>query len=80
MYDTSRSFTLPIAAAGRVLSAFDFGGLLSSVMGASAMKPLTADLVADAVVEAAEDESVSGPVELPQIEALAQRAWRKGML
>jgi hypothetical protein len=49
-------------------------------MGASALKPLAADAVADAVVEAAEDESVQGPVELPQIEDLAQRAWRKGML
>jgi len=80
LYDSSRSFTLPIAGAARVASALDFGGVLSSIMGASALKPLAADAVADAVVEAAEDESVHGAVELPQIEDLAQKAWRKGML
>jgi len=80
LYDSSRSFTLPIAGAAKVASALDFGGVLSSVTGASALKPLAADAVADAVVEAAEDESVRGPVELPQIEDLAQKAWRKGML
>jgi hypothetical protein len=36
--------------------------------------------VADAVVEALADESVKGPVEVPQLEQLAERAWRKTML
>jgi len=80
LYDSSRSFTLPIAAAGKIASLADFGGLLSKVLGAGAMKPLLADAVADAVIEAAEDSTVHGPVELQQIEALAQKAWRKGML
>jgi hypothetical protein len=80
LYDSSRSFTLPIAAAGRVASALDVGGLLSSVMGSAAMKPLLADSVADAIIESIEDESVKGPVELSQIEELASRAWRKTML
>jgi hypothetical protein len=41
---------------------------------------MKADAVAEAVVEAIEDESVRGPVEVAQIEELANRAWRKGML
>ena len=32
------------------------------------------------VVEALEDEGVGGPVEVPEIEMLATRAWRKNML
>jgi hypothetical protein len=80
LYDSSRSFTLPIAAAARVASAMDVGGLVSAVLGSGAMKPLLADAVADAVVEAIGDESVKGPVEVSAIEELAQKAWRKNML
>jgi hypothetical protein len=80
LYDTSRAFTLPIAAAGRVLSTVNFGGVLSTIMGAGAMKPLPADVVAEAVIEAVEEGNVRGSIEFPEIEALAQRAWRKGML
>jgi hypothetical protein len=32
------------------------------------------------VVEALEDEEVKGPVEVPEIERLGNRAWRKNML
>ena len=80
LYDSSRTFTLPIAAAGKVLSTMNFGGVLSTMMGSAAMKPMPADAVADAVIEAVEDENVHGSIEMPEIEALAQRAWRKGML
>jgi hypothetical protein len=55
------------------------GGLFGGFMGAAGVKPLKADLVADAVVEALSDESVKGPVEIAEIEELAQKAWRKGM-
>jgi hypothetical protein len=49
-------------------------------MGAGGAKPLKADLVAEAVVEGLEDEKVKGPVEVQEIEELANRAWRRGML
>ncbi|EAQ91036.1 hypothetical protein CHGG_02971 [Chaetomium globosum CBS 148.51] len=53
-------------------------------MGVAAMatagSPLKVDAVADAVVEALADESVKGPVEVPQLEQLAEKAWRKTML
>jgi hypothetical protein len=49
-------------------------------MGSGGIKPLKADLVGDAVVEALEDEEVRGPVEVLEIERLATRAWRKNML
>jgi hypothetical protein len=53
---------------------------LTWLMGAGGIKPLKADTVADAIVEALEDEEVKGPVEVAEIEKLATRAWRKNML
>lgn len=41
---------------------------------------MKADLVAQAVVEAVDDEGVEGPVEVRAIKELATRAWRRGML
>jgi hypothetical protein len=49
-------------------------------MGAGGAKPLNADLVAEAVVEALADDTTKGPVEIKEIEELATRAWRRGML
>jgi uncharacterized protein YbjT (DUF2867 family) len=82
LYDSSRTFTLPIAAAGGVASMVNsaVGGRLTWLMGAGGIKPLKADLVGEAVVEALEDEEVRGPVEVPDIERLGTRAWRKNML
>ena len=82
LYDNSRSWTLPIAAMGALgatANAFT-GGRLTWLIGAGGTKPLKADLVSEAVVEALEDASVRGPVEVNQIEELASRAWRRGML
>ena len=82
LYDNSRSWTLPIAAMGALgatANAFT-GGRLTWLIGAGGTKPLRADLVSEAVVEALEDPNVKGPVEVNQIEELASRAWRRGML
>jgi len=82
LYDTSRKFTLPIAASGMVGSTMNslVGGSLTKLFGAAVEKPLKADLVADAVVEAIEDEGMRGVIDTKLIEALAAKAWRKGML
>lgn len=82
LYDSSRKFTLPIAASGMVGSTVNgiFGGGLSSIFGAAVEKPLKADLVAEAVVEAIADEKSSGVVGTKEIEALASKAWRRTML
>jgi hypothetical protein len=56
------------------------GGRLTWLMGAGGIKPLKADLVGEAVVEALEDEDVKGAVEVSEIERLGNRAWRKNML
>lgn len=82
MYDSSRAFTMPIAALGGIAATMNsaVGGRLTWLMGAGGIKPLKADLVGEAVVEALEDESVRGPVEVQEIETLATRAWRKNML
>jgi len=82
LYDSSRTVTMPLAAMVGAGTAFNklTGGLFSGLLGAGGVKPLKADVVAEAVVEALSDETVRGPVEVPQIEDLASRAWRKGML
>ena len=82
LYDASRKFTLPIAASGAIGNTFNslVGGSLTSIFGAAVEKPLKADLVAEAVVEAIADDSTKGVVDTKSIEALAAKAWRKTML
>lgn len=82
LYDSSRSFTMPMAAVtyGGFLANSLTGGNLTWLMGAGGAKPLKADLVANAVVEALDDEKVKGPVEVKEIEELATRTWRRDML
>ncbi|RMZ89504.1 hypothetical protein DV736_g3281, partial [Chaetothyriales sp. CBS 134916] len=82
MYDSSRKVTLPIAASGVVGSTVNelVGGKLSSLFGAAVEKPLKADVVADAVVEAIAADETKGVVDTQAIEALAAKAWRRTML
>ncbi|KAF6225239.1 hypothetical protein HO133_010436 [Letharia lupina] len=82
LYDSSRMFTMPIAAAGSIGNMVNsmIGGRLSWIAGAAVEKPLKPDLVAEAVVEAIEDGAVKGVVGTSDIEALATKAWRRGML
>ncbi len=82
LYDSSRLFTLPIAFAGSAGNMVNsiLGGRLTWLAGAAVEKPLKPDLVAQAVVEAIEDESVKGVVATSKIEELATRAWRRDML
>jgi uncharacterized protein YbjT (DUF2867 family) len=82
LFDASRAFTLPLAAVtyGGFLANSLTGGYLSGLMGAGGAKPLKADLVAEAVVEGLATETVKGPIEIKEIEELATRAWRRGML
>lgn len=81
MYDSSRSVTMPMAALTAVGAAFNgvTGGIFGNLMGAAGVKPLQVDTVAEAVVQALGDESVKGPIEVPQIEILANKAWRSTM-
>lgn len=82
LYDSSRAFTMPIAAAGFAGSTVNglLGGRLTSRFGAAVEKPVKADIVAEAVVEALEDDGIKGVVDTEKLEVLAARAWRKGML
>lgn len=82
MYDSSRGITVGIAAAtgvGTLLNGIT-RGVFGGLMGAGGIKPLKVETVAEGLVEALADESVSGPVETEQIEELASRGWRKSML
>ncbi|KAI6380256.1 hypothetical protein MCOR25_001685 [Pyricularia grisea] len=82
LYDTSRLFTVPMAALTGLGTLFNrtTGGVFGSFLGAAAIKPLKAEDVAAAVIEALSEESVRGPIEVPEIEELANKGWRKGML
>lgn len=83
LYDSSRAFTIPIMAAGMVgntVNEWLFRGALTRLVGAAVEKPLKADIVAEAVVEGIAEEEVSGVQQTRQIEALAAKAWRRGML
>ena len=73
---------MPIAAAASIASMANgvVGGRLTWIMGAGGVKPLKADMVGVAVVEAIEDEEVKGPVEVKQIEERGTKGWRKEML
>ncbi|KAF2215456.1 hypothetical protein CERZMDRAFT_36201 [Cercospora zeae-maydis SCOH1-5] len=82
LFDSSRAFTIPMAAVtygGFIVNSLT-GGNLTWLMGAGGAKPLKADLVAEAVVEGLGDGSVKGPIEIKEIEELANRGWRRGML
>lgn len=73
---------MPIAffgAAGNMVNSM-LGGRLTPLAGAAVEKPLKVDVVAEAVVEAVEDEGVHGVVGTEMIEGLATKAWRRGML
>ncbi|KAI9665441.1 MAG: hypothetical protein M1829_005720 [Trizodia sp. TS-e1964] len=82
LYDSSRAFTMPLAALTGVAATVNslVGGSLSWLMGAGGTKPLKVDLVAEAVMQAIGDEEVRGVLETPTIEELANKAWRGGML
>ncbi|KAK4169477.1 isoflavone reductase IRL [Cladorrhinum sp. PSN259] len=82
MYDSSRALTMPLAAGAMAASTVNgvLGGVLGGIMGAAAIKPLKADVVADAVVEGLADEKVRGAVEVGGLEELATRGWRREMV
>lgn len=82
LYDASRAFTVPFAYATFPFSTLNtmLGGMLTPILGAGVEKPLKADLVAEAVVEAIEDAGVKGPIVVSGIEELATKAWRRNML
>jgi hypothetical protein len=82
LYDSSRGFTIPMAALtyGGFIANSLTGGNLTWLMGAGGSKPLKADLVAESVIEGLSDDGIKGPVETQEIEMLANRAWRRGML
>lgn len=82
MYDIARPVTVGLAAAtaaGALVNQVT-GGMLKGFMGSAGVKPLKVDVVAQAAVEALSDESIKGPIEVPELEALAARSWRKTMV
>ncbi|KAK4190050.1 isoflavone reductase IRL [Podospora australis] len=81
MWDSGRAMTVPLAAGAAAASTLNkaTGGIFGGFLGAAAIKPLKADLVADAVVEGLADERVKGPVEVEELERLGTKGWRGNM-
>ncbi|KAI1393489.1 NAD(P)-binding protein [Hypoxylon trugodes] len=81
VYDNSRPITVGMAAMTGAGALFNGAtrGILGNFMGAAGVKPLKADVVAEALVEALGDSSVKGPIEVPEIEELANKSWRRSM-
>lgn len=82
LYDSSRPITVAMSAMTGLGAAFNglTGGMFNGFLGAAGTKPLKVETVAEAVVQALDDENVRGPIEVPEIEELANKAWRKNML
>jgi len=82
IHDASRPFTGPLAALTSLTAMVNdaSGKRLDWIMGAGGTRPSPADLVAQAVVEAIEDDSVKGVINVDKMEILAHKAWRRGML
>ncbi|KAF5544174.1 oxidoreductase [Fusarium mexicanum] len=82
MFDSSRPVTMPLAAMVGLGTAFNglTGDYFKTFIGAAGVKPLKVETVAEAVVEALGDETIKGAIDVPEIEELASKAWRKTML
>lgn len=76
MYNTLRLMTMAMAIGA--VGAFVFykvtGGVLKDFLGAASTKLLKADLVANVVVKALEDDLVKGLIKTKEIEELALKA------
>ncbi|KAF3924803.1 hypothetical protein ABW21_db0201683 [Orbilia brochopaga] len=72
MYSNERPATVAMSYFTGVSAAMNSltGNVFSGLFGAAGAKPLRAEQVARAVVRAIEDESITGPVEVSQIQAL----------
>ncbi|KAL7271795.1 hypothetical protein RUND412_005421 [Rhizina undulata] len=81
LYDSTRPVTMPLAGIIGITSTVNslFGGKLP-LLGAAGYKPLKAEVVAEAAVQAIADEHVKGVVDVRKIDELATKAWRQGML
>ena len=81
MFSDAKGFTKPLARLLGLSYAAQsaFSGAIP-LLGAAGVKPLLVDRVGKAIIQACEDESCSGPIEVFQIEALADLRWRAEML
>ncbi|KAK6519663.1 hypothetical protein TWF281_003485 [Arthrobotrys megalospora] len=75
MYSSQRPITIPLSYLTRVSSTMNSltGSIFSGLLGAAGAAPLDVEKVGVAVVHAIEDESVTGPVEVQQIDKLGSR-------
>lgn len=82
MYDSSRPVTVASAAMAGGGAIFNqlTGRYFENFFGAAGAKPLKVETVAEAIVEALDDQNVQGPIETPELEELATKGWRKTML
>ncbi|BFZ60334.1 hypothetical protein YB2330_001370 [Saitoella coloradoensis] len=81
MFDTSRKISMPLAGVFTAVSSLNqlAKGALPFVGGAG-VKPLEVADVAEAAVQAIEDEDVKGAVDVAGIERLHEKSWRGQLL
>ncbi|KAF3938263.1 hypothetical protein ABW19_dt0206134 [Dactylella cylindrospora] len=77
MSSQDRPVTVPLSYLLSVSSTLNSitGKIFSGLMGAAGSSPLDVEKVGRAVVQAIEDESIKGPVEVPQIETLSSKIF-----
>ncbi len=80
MFSSGKPYTRQLARLLGLSYAMNSATNFRLPIGAAGTKPLSVERVAAAIVEACEDARVAGPVEVPQIEALADRQWRRNMI
>ncbi|KAF3906345.1 hypothetical protein ABW20_dc0103973 [Dactylellina cionopaga] len=75
MYSSERPITVPLSYLMRVSSTMNSltGSIFSGLMGAAGSAPLDVEKVGRAIVQAIDDESIKGAVEVPMIETLSSR-------
>ncbi|KAK6358394.1 hypothetical protein TWF730_007730 [Orbilia blumenaviensis] len=75
MYSQQRPITVPLSYLTQVSATMNnlTGNIFSGLLGAAGAAPLDVEKVGVAVVEAVADESVTGPVEVKQIDKLGSR-------
>ncbi|KAF3915389.1 hypothetical protein AA313_de0207657 [Arthrobotrys entomopaga] len=75
MYSHERAFTVPISYLTSVSSTMNklTGNIFGGLLGAAGAAPMDVEKVGRAVIQAIDDESIRGPVEVPLIESLSSR-------
>ena len=81
LYDSTRLLSLPVAMASGIISTLNsITGRRIPILNTVGQKPLAVSTVASAAFEAIDEPDVNGILDIADMEKLAEKEWRKGML